>query len=96
VAASWPALIPARGLLSFLTSLPHCELDRPISELHIHLATTQTEDLTMAVPLSIMELEEIAKRKLDKMTWEYYYHGAAEEITRLDNVEAFNRYIPKP
>ena len=50
----------------------------------------------MAVPLSIMELEEIAKRKLDKMTWEYYYHGAAEEITRLDNVEAFNRYLPKP
>jgi len=49
----------------------------------------------MAIPLSIMELEEHAKKTLNRMTWEYDFHGAAEEITRRDNMEAFNRYIPE-
>ena len=57
-------------------------------------STTEIEDYKMSVPLSIMELEEHAKKTLNKMTWEYYFHGAAEEITRLDNIEAFNRYFP--
>ena len=50
----------------------------------------------MRILLSIAELEEIVKRKLHKMTLEYYYYGAAEEITWLDNIEAFNKYFPKP
>ena len=58
-------------------------------------SATEIEDYKMSVPLSIMELEEHAKKTLNKMTWEYYFHGAAEEITRLDNIEAFNRYFPE-
>jgi hypothetical protein len=33
-------------------------------------STTEIEDYRMSVPLSIMELEEHAKKTLDKMTWE--------------------------
>ena len=46
-----------------------------------------------AVPICIADLEEHAKKVLDKMTWEYYFHGAGDEITRLDNIEGFNRSV---
>jgi hypothetical protein len=48
-------------------------------------------DSAPVVPICLADLENLAKKKLDKMTWEYYYHGAADELTRLDNLEAFNR-----
>jgi len=49
-------------------------------------------DSASIAPICVADLEQLAKKKLDKMTWEYYYHGAADELTRLDNQEAFNRY----
>jgi len=48
-------------------------------------------DSAPVIPICIMDLEEHARRTLNKMTWEYYFCGAADEITRLDNIEAFNR-----
>ena len=48
-------------------------------------------DSAPSAPICLSELESLAKKSLDKMTYEYYYHGAADELSRLDNVEAFNR-----
>jgi (S)-2-hydroxy-acid oxidase len=50
-------------------------------------------DSAPAAPICIADLEQHAKKVLNKMTWEYYFHGAADEITRLDNLEAFNRFV---
>jgi hypothetical protein len=50
-------------------------------------------DSTPMVPICIADLEEHAKKVLNKMTFEYYFHGAADEITRIDNFDAFNRYM---
>jgi len=43
-------------------------------------------------PICISDLEDHARKTLDKGTWAYYYHGAADELTRVDNIDAFNRY----
>jgi hypothetical protein len=48
-------------------------------------------DSAPSAPICLSELESLAKKSLDKMTYEYYYHGASDELSRLDNVEAFNR-----
>lgn len=48
-------------------------------------------DSAPSAPICLAELESLAKKSLDKMTYEYYYHGAADELSRLDNIEAFNR-----
>jgi isopentenyl diphosphate isomerase/L-lactate dehydrogenase-like FMN-dependent dehydrogenase len=48
-------------------------------------------DSSTTVPICIADLETYAKSKLDEGTWNYYYNGAADEITRRENVEAFNR-----
>jgi len=49
-------------------------------------------DSASTVPICIADLEKHAKTVLDKMTYEYYFHGAADELSRLDNIEGFNRY----
>jgi isopentenyl diphosphate isomerase/L-lactate dehydrogenase-like FMN-dependent dehydrogenase len=43
-------------------------------------------------PLSIADLENYARQKLNKGIWAYYYHGAGDEITRVDNSQVFNRF----
>jgi isopentenyl diphosphate isomerase/L-lactate dehydrogenase-like FMN-dependent dehydrogenase len=48
-------------------------------------------DLAPTEPICVGDLESYAKSKLDEGTWNYYYNGAADEITRRENVEAFNR-----
>src|SRR5271154_919225 len=45
-------------------------------------------------PICLSDVESLAKKSLDKTTYEYYYHGASDELSRLDNVEAFNRWTP--
>jgi hypothetical protein len=44
------------------------------------------------IPLSIADLEAYSKVNLDRMVWEYYYHGASDELTLRDNHDAFNRF----
>ena len=48
-------------------------------------------DSASVAPICLADLESLAKKKLNKMTWEYYYHGAADELTRQDNLDGFNR-----
>ena len=54
------------------------------------MAAVESDSAT-TVPICIADLETYAKSKLDDGTWNYYYNGAADEITRRENVEAFNR-----
>jgi hypothetical protein len=54
------------------------------------MAAVESDSATI-VPICIADLETYAKSKLDEGTWNYYYNGAADEITRRENVEAFNR-----
>jgi hypothetical protein len=59
----------------------------------VHIVTmAAVSDSASTVPICIADLEKHAKTVLDKMTYEYYFHGAADELSRLDNIEGFNRY----
>jgi hypothetical protein len=48
-------------------------------------------DSRSLIPLSIADFEAHAKLTLDRMVWEYYFHGSSDELTRKDNREAFDR-----
>ena len=42
-------------------------------------------------PITISEIESIAKEKLSPVAYDYYSSGADDEITLRDNSEAYNR-----
>jgi FMN-dependent dehydrogenase len=44
-------------------------------------------------PVNIREFEEIAKRVLPKMFFDYYNGGAEDEHTLRENMEAFKRIM---
>jgi FMN-dependent dehydrogenase len=44
-------------------------------------------------PVNIREFEEIAKRVLPKMLFDYYNGGAEDEHTLRENMEAFKRIL---
>lgn len=46
-------------------------------------------DSAPTVSICVADLETYAKSKLDECIWCYYHNGAADEITRRENVEAF-------
>jgi len=48
-------------------------------------------DSSPVPPICISDLEDHARKTLEKGVWAYYYHGAADELTRVDNIDAFNR-----
>jgi hypothetical protein len=72
---------------------PVVDLDLVLLDPSLGASGMAETDSTRMVPICIADLEEHAKKVLNKMTFEYYFHGAADEITRVDNLEAFNRYL---
>lgn len=46
--------------------------------------------------LNLAELEVLARAAMDPGAFDYYYGGAADEITLKENIEAFRRYRLRP
>ena len=42
-------------------------------------------------PINLNEFESLAKSLLDKPAYDYYSSGANDEITLLENLQAYNR-----
>ena len=47
------------------------------------------------VPITVMEIEAIAKTRLPKNVYDYYACGADEEKTVARNRDMFDRYLQK-
>lgn len=47
-------------------------------------------------PLSLKELESMAERRVNKITWEYWSNGAGDNSTVRGNTKAFDRYRIRP
>lgn len=47
-------------------------------------------------PITIAELEPLARARLDPGAWDYYAGGAGDELTLADNREAWNRVRLRP
>ena len=50
-------------------------------------------DSQVARPICIADLEKHCRKTLDEPIWQYYFHGADDELTRVENAVAFNRFI---
>jgi 4-hydroxymandelate oxidase len=48
------------------------------------------------LPINLFEYEQLAAKHLSPMAWDYYRSGATDEITLLDNREAFLRIKLRP
>jgi len=49
-----------------------------------------------AEPITLAELEPLARARLDTSAWDYYAGGAGDELTLADNREAWNRIRLRP
>jgi (S)-2-hydroxy-acid oxidase len=43
-------------------------------------------------PLTVIEIEQIAQKKLSKNVWEYYACGSDDQLALARNAEVYNRY----
>jgi (S)-2-hydroxy-acid oxidase len=46
--------------------------------------------------LSLAELENVVRTRVNKVTWEYWWNGAGDNSTVEENARAFNRYRIRP
>ena len=63
---------------------------KPPQESH-ELEKTHKED-----PITIKEIEDIAKRKLRPEVFNYYACGSDDQLAVRENVEVFDRYVSTP
>ena len=52
--------------------------------------------MTNHAPLTVSELEPLARSRMEPSAWDYYAGGAGDELTLTDNREAWNRLRLRP
>ncbi len=94
--AGTPRRAALRALTKFVAASPLVDSEQPQDPSTVsarpRTITPPQYDADIMAPINLHEFEDVAKRKLNKLTFDYISGGAAEELTLLANREAFERF----
>lgn len=76
--------------LSFHVRQPHRELNSVYLRANTNMPHAHA-DIEMADPITIADVKEIAKKRLDPAAWEYYITGADDEQSVRRNETIFKK-----
>ena len=94
--AGTPRRAALLGLTKFFAASPLVDPERPQDPFVVSerpgTITPPQYDADIMAPINLHEFEDVARKKLNKPTFDYIAGGAAEELTLEANREAFERF----
>uniref|UniRef100_A0A8R7TF14 FMN-dependent dehydrogenase domain-containing protein n=1 Tax=Triticum urartu TaxID=4572 RepID=A0A8R7TF14_TRIUA len=91
-----PLSFPSQPAASIAISLPFLISSSPTSPVAAHppeSSIATTEEMENNLPVNIREYQELAKKALPKMHYDYINGGAEDEHTLRDNIAAYGRIL---